>query len=411
MKNIEYTRITFNLASSGLLASDSRSQVHIAVSSNAVSLFSTTVNCLEFSEITHNIARSKFESLLNDTGTLALDVAVSITTLDLPFERKTSDVGTQVLDKLTSEVGTQVMSNTFAAESTQVTLNNALVEIKPLSANLGNPRYALKKAKAAQELVKWEQKVDELAESGLKNQLDVNKFSSMAIHIKTKALQRRMLGILANGNLNCRQIFIDNNRLNLMNQWMKALDMVNSVESLSLSVDLMDTLRLLPIPSIAILLTTRIHDFVERWSCLRLEPTKKISEEMDAELRALKRKVQRVATELLEKWESLKGDQKVETPKKPQTMTGRKRLRQQKGFEFREARRNERLNEWREKVPVMGINTNQSHILEVMDNIDQIKTEVQEVAPKPEDSFLMEDSEEGIAKEETMHQNKKFKSF
>lgn len=393
-QDIEYTRITFNLVSSGLLADSHRSKVHIAVSSNAVSLFSTTVNCLDFSEITHNIARSKFESLLNDSGSLALNVAVSITTLDLPFETKTSvrSVGTQVIDNVTSEVGTQV------------TLKNVPVKIKAekepeqLSSTLDSRKnLSLKKAKAAQEFIEWERKVDQLAMLGLKNQLDVIKFSSLAIHIKSKVLQRRMLGILANGNLISRQIYIDNRGLNIIFQWMKSLDMVNSLDSLKLSIDLMDTLRLLPISNIAILLTPNIINYVERWMYLRLDHTQKVTDEMGAELQALKRKVQTVATELLQKWENMKRGQKA-GPKKPRTMS-------RKTSKVKELK--EKPDQWLKEVPVMGINSNKCHILEVVDIINQTKSDDMKVAQK---SDLMQDSKEGVV-EELTHQNKKFKSF
>lgn len=207
-----------------------------------------------------------------------------------------------------------------------------------------------------------EGEINELTESGLKNRLQTIKLSRLIVRAKNVQARKRLLKILMDGNLPCCRLFLDFNGLKLLHNWMIDINVKTSTDDLSLCIEMMNTLEILPIFNKTVLRTSKVLDRVEKWKNLDLEKKKMTKEErkqakaekkkkemeegekkaesggedvaklegenpesvMDTsqanddgvmdELTKMKLEVKKIASELLEKWEELKEDFKI--PKK-----------------------------------------------------------------------------------------------
>ncbi|CAO1407176.1 unnamed protein product [Diamesa tonsa] len=140
-----------------------------------------------------------------------------------------------------------------------------------------------------------------LLESGLKNCHHTLKLSRLVVRAKNVEPRSRLLGILVNGDLPCRRLFLDYNGLKLLYNWMCDINVKNSVPELNFCIELMEAFDLLPITNKTVLRDSKVLDRVEKWSNLDLEEKKK-------------------KTQLLKKWEVLKEDFKIPKKRKLEQM-------------------------------------------------------------------------------------------
>lgn len=129
-----------------------------------------------------------------------------------------------------------------------------------------------------------------LLESGLKNCHHTLKLSRLVVRAKNVEPRSRLLGILVNGDLPCRRLFLDYNGLKLLYNWMCDINVKNSVPELNFCIELMEAFDLLPITNKTVLRDSKVLDRVEKWSNLDLEEKKKKSKEEKKLAKADKKK-------------------------------------------------------------------------------------------------------------------------
>uniref|UniRef100_A0A1B0DK39 [histone H3]-lysine(36) N-trimethyltransferase n=1 Tax=Phlebotomus papatasi TaxID=29031 RepID=A0A1B0DK39_PHLPP len=104
--------------------------------------------------------------------------------------------------------------------------------------------------------------IDLLTVTGLKNQAHTLKLSRLMVRAKIQGARRRLLSLLRRGELPCRRLFLDYHGLRLLSGWMAD---GAATECASFRLELLETLKTLPIPNKTILKDTGVMGTVEKW--------------------------------------------------------------------------------------------------------------------------------------------------
>uniref|UniRef100_A0A1B0CJ95 [histone H3]-lysine(36) N-trimethyltransferase n=2 Tax=Lutzomyia longipalpis TaxID=7200 RepID=A0A1B0CJ95_LUTLO len=104
--------------------------------------------------------------------------------------------------------------------------------------------------------------IDLLTVTGLKNQAQTLKLSRLMVRAKVQGARSRLLTLLRNGELPCRRLFLDYHGLRLLSGWM--VDGA-AAQSPTFRLEILETLKALPIPNKTILKDTGVMGSVEKW--------------------------------------------------------------------------------------------------------------------------------------------------
>lgn len=129
-----------------------------------------------------------------------------------------------------------------------------------------------------------EGEINDLTESGLKNRANTIRLSRLFVRAKNVDARVRLLKILINGDMPCRRLFLDYHGLKLFHSWMSDLK-TNSIADLSLCIEMMNALEILPITNKTVLRTSKVLDRVEKWK--NLDPEKKEKKKLTKEEKKL----------------------------------------------------------------------------------------------------------------------------
>ncbi|CAG2067934.1 unnamed protein product [Timema podura] len=78
--------------------------------------------------------------------------------------------------------------------------------------------------------------------------------------------REQLLKLLQGGEPACRRLFLDYHGLRLIWSWMMNLGCTNQTNSLSLRMEILQTLSKLPIPNKTMLQESKVFGVVEKWS-------------------------------------------------------------------------------------------------------------------------------------------------
>ncbi|XP_059608601.1 probable histone-lysine N-methyltransferase CG1716 isoform X2 [Phlebotomus argentipes] len=104
--------------------------------------------------------------------------------------------------------------------------------------------------------------IDLLTVTGLKNQAHTLKLSRLMVRAKVLEARRRLLNLLRYGEFPCRRLFLDYHGLRLLSGWMAD---GAAAESVSFRLELLETLKTLPISNKTVLKETGVLGSVEKW--------------------------------------------------------------------------------------------------------------------------------------------------
>ncbi|KAG8223183.1 hypothetical protein J437_LFUL000349, partial [Ladona fulva] len=115
------------------------------------------------------------------------------------------------------------------------------------------------------------QEIEKLCASGLKNRAHTLTLCRLMVRAEERGARSRLLALLRDGEQACRRLFLDYHGLRLVWSWM--IDMGGGVSSsamdlddtLSLRMEILETLAQLPIPNKTMLQDSKVLGVVQRW--------------------------------------------------------------------------------------------------------------------------------------------------
>uniref|UniRef100_A0A7R8VLS4 [histone H3]-lysine(36) N-trimethyltransferase n=1 Tax=Timema douglasi TaxID=61478 RepID=A0A7R8VLS4_TIMDO len=111
-----------------------------------------------------------------------------------------------------------------------------------------------------------EEEIEKLCVSGLKNRNHTLTLSRLMVRAEDSQSREQLLKLLQGGEPACRRLFLDYHGLRLIWSWMMNLGCPNQTNSLSLRLEILQTLSKLPIPNKTMLQESKVFGVVEKWS-------------------------------------------------------------------------------------------------------------------------------------------------
>nr|CAD7432157.1 unnamed protein product [Timema monikensis] len=111
-----------------------------------------------------------------------------------------------------------------------------------------------------------EEEIEKLCVSGLKNRNHTLTLSRLMVRAEDSQSREQLLKLLQGGEPACRRLFLDYHGLRLIWSWMMNLGCTNQTNSLSLRLEILQTLSKLPIPNKTMLQESKVFGVVEKWS-------------------------------------------------------------------------------------------------------------------------------------------------
>nr|CAD7447604.1 unnamed protein product [Timema bartmani] len=116
-----------------------------------------------------------------------------------------------------------------------------------------------------------EEEIEKLCVSGLKNRNHTLTLSRLMVRAEDSQSREQLLKLLQGGEPACRRLFLDYHGLRLIWSWMMNLGCTNQTNSLSLRMEILQTLSKLPIPNKTMLQESKVFGVVEKWSSVEDE--------------------------------------------------------------------------------------------------------------------------------------------
>lgn len=111
-----------------------------------------------------------------------------------------------------------------------------------------------------------EEEIDKLCAGGLKNRTHTLTLSRLMVRSRELEHRTRLLRVIQSGEQPCRRLFLDYHGLRLIWSYMMDLTDNSSAKGEQFRLEILKTLKALPIPNKTMLMDSKIYKVVENWA-------------------------------------------------------------------------------------------------------------------------------------------------